>query len=97
MYKSFSSSAENEHLLFRANSIATKAVESYMKLVGEPFLHKTLTEAVQEMTGPGGGDLEVDPLRMANIQQLKAQRAALREQVTTIWERIVSSGRDFPM
>ncbi|KAK4315317.1 hypothetical protein Pmani_013488 [Petrolisthes manimaculis] len=89
--------AENEHLLFRANSIATKAVESYMKLVGEQFLHTTLREAVQEMTGPGGRDLEVDPLRVANIQQLPAQRAALREQVTTIWDRIVSAGCNFPV
>ena len=27
--------ADNEHLTFRGNSIATKAMEAYMKLVGE--------------------------------------------------------------
>ena len=36
------SSVENEHLTFRGNSIATKAMESYIKLVGQKYLHDTL-------------------------------------------------------
>ena len=36
------SSLENEHLTFRGNSIATKAMETYIKLVGQKYLQDTL-------------------------------------------------------
>jgi hypothetical protein len=36
------SSVENDHLTFRGNSIATKAMESYIKLVGQKYLQDTL-------------------------------------------------------
>jgi RAS protein activator-like 2 len=36
------SAVDNEHLTFRGNSIATKAMESYIKLVGQKYLHDTL-------------------------------------------------------
>lgn len=35
IYDGLTLSTDNEHLTFRGNSIATKAMEAYMKLVGE--------------------------------------------------------------
>ena len=43
------SSVENEHLTFRGNSIATKAMESYIKLVGQKYLRDTLHSVLAEI------------------------------------------------
>lgn len=38
---------DNEHLMFRGNSLATKAMEGYMKLVGEQYLQDTLGDVIR--------------------------------------------------
>ena len=38
---------ENLNLMLRGNTIATKAIESYMKLVGNKYLHDTLEDFVR--------------------------------------------------
>lgn len=88
--------AENEHLLFRGNSVATKAIEAYMKLVGEQYLHDTLQDPIQALI-TSSEDLEVDPLRITNIQFLHEHRNSLKDQVTAVWEKILQSSRNFPV
>ncbi|XP_042885679.1 disabled homolog 2-interacting protein-like, partial [Penaeus japonicus] len=87
---------ENEHLLFRGNSVATKAIEAYMRLVGEHYLQETLSDSIQTVIATSE-DLEVDPLRITNIQYLPRQRDVLRERVCSIWDKIIQSGRSFPV
>ena len=91
----FCSAAENEHLLFRGNSVATKAIEAYMKLVGEQYLHDTLQDPIKALI-TSSEDLEVDPLRITN-QSIEEQRKTLKEQVTAVWEKILQSSRNFPV
>ena len=71
------SSVENHHLAFRGNSIATKAMEAYLKLVGGRYLQATLQPVVQEIVSSEEVDLEVDPVKVQDPQGLLQHRANL--------------------
>ncbi|XP_049884663.1 uncharacterized protein LOC126379796 isoform X2 [Pectinophora gossypiella] len=83
-------------LTFRGNSLATKSMEAYLKLVGDQYLQDTLGEAVAAAAGPGAAECEVDPLRAGSGAALRRQQTALRDAVTLAWRAIASSAPRFP-
>ncbi|XP_053601320.1 ras GTPase-activating protein raskol isoform X3 [Plodia interpunctella] len=83
-------------LTFRGNSLATKSMEAYLKLVGDQYLQDTLGEAVSAAAGPGAAECEVDPLRAGSGAALRRQQTALRDAVTLAWRSIASSAPRFP-
>ncbi|XP_024080981.1 probable Ras GTPase-activating protein isoform X2 [Cimex lectularius] len=87
---------EDERLTFRGNSLATKAMEAYLKLTGERYLHNTLGELVTNVLS-SGVDCEVDPLKVGSAPQLAKQQANLRNTVETTWARILASHTNFPL
>ncbi|KAK7085507.1 Disabled 2-interacting protein, partial [Halocaridina rubra] len=87
---------DNDHLLLRGNSIATKAIEAYMRLVGENYLQEILSQSIQALIA-SSEDLEVDPLRIANVTSLPAHREALKHWASRIWEKILNSSHKFPV
>lgn len=91
------SSVENEHLTFRGNSIATKAMEAYIKLVGQKYLQSTLQGVVTEIILSDEVDLEVDPIKVNDPEALRHHRVNLRTVVKQVWSRISMSYSYFPI
>lgn len=83
-------------LTFRGNSLATKSMEAYLKLVGDQYLQDTLTEAVRMAAGAGAAECEVDPARVGGAGALRRQQTALRDAVTLAWRSIADSPPRFP-
>ncbi|KAI6217473.1 putative Ras GTPase-activating protein [Aphelenchoides fujianensis] len=88
---------DNDHLMFRGNSLATKSMEAYIKLVAVDYLHKTLGEFVKDQVAKGVS-YEVDPTKLQNASNstLETNRKRLLEAVRTVWKLIVHSTPIFP-
>ena len=63
-------STENPDVIFRANTLATKALDYYMKLVGLPYLYSTLHAVVKEIYNYKK-PFEVDPHRVDKGEDIK--------------------------
>ncbi|XP_044596038.1 ras GTPase-activating protein nGAP isoform X3 [Cotesia glomerata] len=86
---------DDERLTFRGNSLATKAMEAYLKLTGDRYLQETLGAVVRGAVD--GGDCEVDPLKVSSLAALHKQQQNLRAAVELAWSRILSSHAHFPL
>jgi hypothetical protein len=84
---------ENDTLALRGNSIATKAVEAYMKLVGQKYLLNTLSDVVKTVIEPST-DCEVDPSKV--LTGLAENRNTLVQHCSMVWFKIVNSYPMFP-
>ena len=88
---------DDEHLTFRGNSLATKAMEAYMKLVGENYLQDTLADVISSVVESAAvKDSEIDPLKVTSSTALGKQQANLRQAVELAWRRILNSTLYFP-
>ena len=80
------------HCVFRGNSLGSKSVEAYMKLVASKYLNDCLADIVRNLI-ESGEDCEVDPAKLAPEMTLKKQQLALKEIVEMTWSRIINSQR----
>lgn len=88
---------DNDHLMFRGNSLATKSMEAYIKLVAADYLHNTLGGFVKAQVAKSL-NFEVDPTKLPNASQavLETNRRRLLEAVEMAWACIVRSSSIFP-
>ncbi|XP_075840348.1 RAS protein activator like-3 isoform X1 [Microtus pennsylvanicus] len=83
-----------EALLFRENTLATKAIDEYMKLVAQEYLQETLGEVVRRLCA-STEDCEVDPSKCPP-PELSKHQARLRNSCEEVFEAIINSYNWFP-
>lgn len=88
----------DEKLTFRGNSIATKAMEAFLKLTGTEYLHATLGPFIEQFQGSEDMyDCEIDPMKLPVGANLQKNQQNLRIAVDTVWKAILHSHTIFPM
>ncbi|XP_064460190.1 disabled homolog 2-interacting protein-like isoform X2 [Ornithodoros turicata] len=87
---------DDQHLTFRGNSLATKAMEAYMKLLGEKYLQDTLGDVVRTVVD-SSEDCEVDPIKVPNNVVLQRHQGRLMSYVEMAWLKIINSAPSFPV
>ncbi|XP_028942114.1 RAS protein activator like-3, partial [Antrostomus carolinensis] len=85
---------DREALIFRENTLATKAIDEYMKLVGGKYLQDTLGEAVAQLC-TSDDSCEVDPSKCASLD-LSDNQNNLRQVCEETFQRIATSCDTFP-
>ncbi|XP_019487281.1 PREDICTED: RAS protein activator like-3 isoform X2 [Hipposideros armiger] len=87
-------SGGREALLFRENTLATKAIDEYMKLVAQNYLQETLGKVVGRLCD-STEDYEVDPSKCP-ASELPQHQARLQNSCEEVFQNIIDSYDWFP-
>ncbi|KAI9831707.1 MAG: hypothetical protein M1819_004773 [Sarea resinae] len=83
------------NLLFRGNSLLTKALDLQMKRVGKEYLEETLGERLGRFSN-NDLDLEVDPNRIEDKRELDKHWQKLISKTKDVWDAISASASRCP-
>lgn len=95
---SCSSVIDDANIMFRGNSIATKILDQYMKMVGGAYLHGTLQSLIRGVY-TSKESCEVDPSRLPPGKEsdlVKRHWKRLLNHATIFWEAIQRSAEKCP-
>nr|XP_033479654.1 disabled homolog 2-interacting protein [Epinephelus lanceolatus] len=85
---------EREALIFRENTLATKAIDEYMKLVGQKYLIVTLGDFINRLYALTE-NCEVDPLKCP-ASELSNNQKHLMEACEEVVQKIIETQGPFP-
>ncbi|KAF9320931.1 hypothetical protein BG003_004213 [Podila horticola] len=81
--------------LFRGNTLLTKALDAYMRLVGTEYLDDTLGDILRAICKSKIA-CEVDPSKLEKHEDLKTQWRILMSHTRTCWRAVTESISHFP-
>ncbi|XP_066911439.1 disabled homolog 2-interacting protein-like isoform X2 [Clytia hemisphaerica] len=81
----------DENLTFRGNSLATKSIDTYMKMIGKNYLQETLGSFIK-CVYEAEEDTEVDPQKIASSNaNLTNNQQYLKKLLEEVWKNITES------
>ncbi|KAL9130128.1 MAG: hypothetical protein Q9217_001602 [Psora testacea] len=83
------------NLLFRGNSLLTKALDSHMRRLGKEYLEDTLSEKMRDIE-ESDPECEVDPNRVTNPDDLQRNWRNLIALTENMWQAIAASASRCP-
>ena len=83
------------NLLFRGNSLLTKALDLHMRRLGKEYLEETLSERMRDIN-ESDPECEVDPNRVQNPEDLQRNWRNLIALTETVWRAIAASAAQCP-
>ncbi|KAF9997548.1 hypothetical protein BGZ65_006875, partial [Modicella reniformis] len=81
--------------LFRGNTLLTKALDGYMRLVGTEYLDDTLGDILRNIC-KNKIACELDPSKLEKNDDIKTQRKNLMHHTRTCWRAVTESVHRFP-
>ncbi|KAJ3217956.1 Ras GTPase-activating protein 1 [Dinochytrium kinnereticum] len=95
-------STDDPNIIFRGNSIATKMLDQYMKIIGMGYLHSTIGALVKGVYD-SRESCEVDPAKIGSkgvekdSDQIKRRWKRLMNHVNSFWDAISQSSEKCPI
>lgn len=83
------------NLLFRGNSLLTKALDLHMRRLGKDYLEETIGERLRDID-ESDPDCEVDPSRVPRSEDLERNWRNLMALTTNVWKTIANSASRCP-
>ena len=89
------SAATEANLLFRGNTLLTRAFDAHMRRLGKEYLLETIGDKLREID-ENNIDCEVDPNKVTNPDESKRNWRKLLEFTTSMWKAIHGSASRCP-